>query len=932
MLPGRIIAVAFASVAFATIVIAQFSRRRRRRLKAQTTQAVVLRQCVRETLAPAAQVHASSAGEQPPASAPSAGDAKLIGPSTSHPFLRLPSAYTEATQPELLLFNALLHSCAHLGVAEVHLEPCRRLLLCVRDALIAAGASRDWWCRVPTSFQTFWFALPPPTRAAKPRLSLIEALANALASALDGADAFAEEASGVGVGSSDWRPFLSAARSLSSLLRDIGAGIHASQLGGGGGSSSEGGSRGSHRLRSSGRRAAQGSARESPLAELVGSLSATSSRVEAAVPTASQRGFKLVIRLASGNAVEAVAIVHEPGGAAAGGGGAAEPWGGDAGGGEGDNARGRVTVCVSSQYGCRMGCTFCATGTMGIGANLSAAEIVEQVWHVQQRAPSFGIHWEVKNTVFMGMGEPLQNYAHVTAAVRALTALHAMAPSRITVSTVGVPGRIASLAQDVPGVRLALSLHAPSQAPRLRLVPSAAGFPLARLLREVDAYTAASRQSVLVEYILISGVNDADDDARALRALLCGRQVAINLIPYNETSAGARHGYAAPTKARAAAFAELVRRSEEAPATGRRGGLAVTVRWSSAHAREVDGACGQLALLPPKPAGDCATAPRDIEDAVPSRRPAGRRSAAWSPMGGAPGGAPGADAAAAAPLVSPSAEAEMGVLRHALRSDGVPAAFWRLYAPRVFGDSRAPSAALLRMVRAVERAVGAVGGELHLLSENNAGDAPPPALQHALITAGHKLSAATRARGVEAWLHGAARQELLAAYRSWIRAEVLPLLDPAGYGRVVYQAEPTLRISLPGSRSVGGAPRSDAKLFHPASELVYWLPLSRGCDATNAMHVAPSPGAPVEPIRALLGGALVQLGECAAFWGHRSAYGFVPNTSGCASVSLDFRALPWALYREDAVSATRSSHDLRLGKFYRVMDAGGGAAAVEEPE
>ena len=147
-------------------------------------------------------------------------------------------------------------------------------------------------------------------------------------------------------------------------------------------------------------------------------------------------------RLHDGALVETVAIVHEAEG----------------------SASGRITVCVSSQIGCGMGCTFCATGGMGFQGNLTAGEILEQVWHVERAAPTLGCHWRVSNVVFMGMGEPLNNYRPVLAALHGLVELWAMPPSRITVSTVGVVGRMRTLAADAPPVHHALSLHASTAA------------------------------------------------------------------------------------------------------------------------------------------------------------------------------------------------------------------------------------------------------------------------------------------------------------------------------------------------------------------------------------------------------------------------------------------------------------------------------------
>ncbi|GFH26948.1 predicted protein, partial [Haematococcus lacustris] len=163
----------------------------------------------------------------------------------------------------------------------------------------------------------------------------------------------------------------------------------------------------------------------------------------------------------------------------------------------------RATLCVSSQVGCAMGCTFCATGSMGLKANLSCGEILEQLIHASSLA-------KVRNIVFMGMGEPLANYSAVRDAVLALTdpELWGLARRHVTISTVGVLPRIRQLHQDMPGVSLALSLHAPSQELRCSLVPSAATWQLGPLMEAVRGYEEASGMRVFIEYVLLAGVND----------------------------------------------------------------------------------------------------------------------------------------------------------------------------------------------------------------------------------------------------------------------------------------------------------------------------------------------------------------------------------------------------------------------------------------
>jgi adenine C2-methylase RlmN of 23S rRNA A2503 and tRNA A37 len=279
----------------------------------------------------------------------------------------------------------------------------------------------------------------------------------------------------------------------------------------------------------------------------------------------------------------------------------------------------RTAVCFSSQYGCRLGCAFCATGRMGVGANLGAGEIVEQAVLARAACARFGLP-PPASALAMGQGEPVcgGNYAAVVSAVRSLT--HpargfALARRRVTLSTVGAaPARIVDLARDLPGVSLALSLHAPDQALRERLVPSGRGAPLDRILAAVDAYTRHSGQRVFVEYVLLAGVNDAREHARALRELLSGRDVVVNAIPWNpvlaeeeqEEEEGGGDGsmttrsggappslpppppperFRAPTPEAVAAFHAEVWQGGK--------GVPCTVRQE--RGQDIEGACGQLA-------------------------------------------------------------------------------------------------------------------------------------------------------------------------------------------------------------------------------------------------------------------------------------------------------------------------------------------------
>eukprot|EP00462_Mataza_sp_D1_P022641 CAMPEP_0175128592 /NCGR_PEP_ID=MMETSP0087-20121206/5011_1 /TAXON_ID=136419 /ORGANISM="Unknown Unknown, Strain D1" /LENGTH=522 /DNA_ID=CAMNT_0016410665 /DNA_START=44 /DNA_END=1612 /DNA_ORIENTATION=+ len=236
----------------------------------------------------------------------------------------------------------------------------------------------------------------------------------------------------------------------------------------------------------------------------------------------------------------------------------------------------RTTVCVSSQVGCKMGCKFCATGTMGEIANLSMGEILEQLVHAR-------VHSSVHNVVFMGMGEPLNNYSNVVAAVRAMVdpRLFQLAHQRVTVSTVGVVPKMHQFMSDLPSVSLALSLHAPEQKLRESFVPSGKQFSLAALMEVVDAYIDTGRK-MLLEYCLLRGVNDSEDVAHALGRLLQGRKVLLNVIPYNPTDVDM--GYSAPTREGLLKFISILKSYN----------LLAVVRREMGQ--EISGACGQLVV------------------------------------------------------------------------------------------------------------------------------------------------------------------------------------------------------------------------------------------------------------------------------------------------------------------------------------------------
>jgi 23S rRNA (adenine2503-C2)-methyltransferase len=234
----------------------------------------------------------------------------------------------------------------------------------------------------------------------------------------------------------------------------------------------------------------------------------------------------------------------------------------------------RRTVCTSSQAGCGLGCTFCATGQMGLVRNLTAWEIVSQVlW----AARVFGER--PTNVVLMGMGEPLANYDNVMEAIRTINDDVGVSARKITVSTVGLVPQIERLAREPLPVTLALSLHAPDDETRSALVPINRRWPVAECMKAVKKFRSAHGRRVTIEYALIDAVNDSSWQAKRLADLMRGTDVHVNLIPLNPTP-----GYGMPASPRVEAFARELKNL----------GVNVTVR--DTRGRDIDAACGQLAL------------------------------------------------------------------------------------------------------------------------------------------------------------------------------------------------------------------------------------------------------------------------------------------------------------------------------------------------
>src|SRR5204863_1234920 len=232
---------------------------------------------------------------------------------------------------------------------------------------------------------------------------------------------------------------------------------------------------------------------------------------------------------------------------------------------------GRRSVCVSSQSGCPLTCTFCATGQMRFRRNLTASEILDQALHFRRLEP-------VNHAVFMGMGEPFLNYDEVVAAARRLPDL-GVTHRRTTISTVGwLPGLRRFVDEVEEPVRLALSLHAAEPALRSELMPVNDRYPLPDVVAECRRYFELRRRKVFVEYVMLAGVNDRVEQARSLAELLDPQVFKVNLIPYNPTGM-----YAGSTRKAIAAFKDVLDRAR----------IPATVRLT--RGRDIDAACGQLA-------------------------------------------------------------------------------------------------------------------------------------------------------------------------------------------------------------------------------------------------------------------------------------------------------------------------------------------------
>lgn len=262
---------------------------------------------------------------------------------------------------------------------------------------------------------------------------------------------------------------------------------------------------------------------------------------------------KLLIELADGQRIECVLIREGP----------------------------RRTVCVSTQVGCAMGCVFCASGLDGLVRNLSTGEILEQLLRVTQLLDA---NERLSHIVVMGMGEPLANLSGLLPALDVAASADGLGISarRITISTVGLPAAIERLAREGRPFHLAVSLHAPEEELRQRLVPVSRKIRLVDILAAVDTFFATTGRRPTFEYVLLGGVNDAAHHAKRLADLLAGRAALVNLIPYNPV---AGLPYETPSAERVERFVSMLR------------GAGVNVQIRRRKGDRIDAACGQLRRL-----------------------------------------------------------------------------------------------------------------------------------------------------------------------------------------------------------------------------------------------------------------------------------------------------------------------------------------------
>lgn len=241
----------------------------------------------------------------------------------------------------------------------------------------------------------------------------------------------------------------------------------------------------------------------------------------------------------------------------------------------------RLTQCLSSQVGCAMACTFCSTGSMGFERNMTHGEILGQVLVAREYLGDVRPdHPMLRNLVFMGMGEPLLNLTEMLRALESLNSDHGMnfSPRRITVSTCGIEKGLRELG-DSGLAYLAISLHAPTQELRERIMPRAARWPLDKLMAALESYPLKTRERITFEYLLLGGINDGPEQARDLVRLVSGIKAKLNLIVYNPAEGAP---YAAPSQERILAFEKYLWDRH------------VTAIIRKSKGQDINAACGQL--------------------------------------------------------------------------------------------------------------------------------------------------------------------------------------------------------------------------------------------------------------------------------------------------------------------------------------------------
>lgn len=241
---------------------------------------------------------------------------------------------------------------------------------------------------------------------------------------------------------------------------------------------------------------------------------------------------------------------------------------------------GRNSICVSSQVGCQLGCKFCATGTMKFGRNLTYEEIADQVLFIAQKLHQEG--QKISNIVYMGMGEPFMNYDNVIQSAKMINDKQALniGARKITISTSGICEGIEKLSNEDIQVNLAISLHAPNQELRAKIMPIANKYKLDQLMQTVKAYLDKTNRRVSYEYVMLNDINDHEEEAHQLAALVKDQLCHVNLIPYNATGI---KGITGSSRSNISRFRDIINTA----------GIPVTVRVTIGQ--DIDAACGQLA-------------------------------------------------------------------------------------------------------------------------------------------------------------------------------------------------------------------------------------------------------------------------------------------------------------------------------------------------